>query len=275
MRTGLVVLVGMMAGCGGRSGARADVPVHPAMTTDAGPNEPAAAVVRADLTLTTSDGVELAATYVAGPAEVGRCVVFAHQLGGSRAEWDPVLARLGAEVHAVTFDLRGHGGSTQRGAQALDWRAFDSVEWGNLALDLEAVREFLATMQIATDGCVYVGSSIGASAVLRFAGKYFDVAGLALWSPGLAYRGLDVLEASKQYAGPVLLIASDEVAPRAAAAQLAETWRARSADAPVTVVHAIGAGHGVQMAKDDPAVIDAVVQFIISVRHGAVCSVAN
>lgn len=258
--TAVAVAIALFAGCGGAGRAAGAGGAGGAIAT--GPDVPAAEVVRADLTLTTSDGVELAATYVAGPPDVPRCVVLAHALGGSRADWDPVIERLAAEAHVLAYDLRGHGGSTRQGAQTLDHRTFADVAWGGLALDLEAVREFFATMGIGTDACVYVGASLGGTAALRFAGKYFDLAGVAWLSPGLAYKQLAVAEAAQQYAGPMLLVVSDEPAPRAAADELAAGWRARDPLAPVSVVRATGAGHGLAMGQDDPRVLDALIAFV-------------
>lgn len=247
------------AACGG-GGASRGTPGGGAIST--GPDVPAADVVRADLTLSTSDGVELAATYVAGPPDVQRCVVLAHALGGSRADWDPVIERLAVDAHVLAYDLRGHGGSTRQGAQTLDHRTFTDAEWSGLALDLEAAREFFATMQIGTDACVYVGASLGGAAVLRFAGKYFDLAGVAWLSPGLAYKSLTVAEAAQQYTGPTMLMVSDEAAPREAAEQLEAGWRARDPQAPVTIFRATGAGHGLAMGQDDPRVVETLLAFV-------------
>ncbi|MEX2293459.1 MAG: alpha/beta fold hydrolase [Acidimicrobiales bacterium] len=64
------------------------------------------------LTVTTSDGAELAVT-VAGPSD-GPTVVLAHCWMGSRAIWGPVADRLVRAGHRVVlYDQRGHGSSTK------------------------------------------------------------------------------------------------------------------------------------------------------------------
>ena len=162
---------------------------HPAATAIGINDGTAITPAEADIELTTSDGVTLAATYIAGPEGKGgdRCVVMLHQLGSTRAEWKPLVDALRGRYHLLTLDMRGHGDST-KGANntKLDWHAFSDDDWKNVALDLAAARDFFASMQISSANCVYVGSSIGSSAVLRFAGKYIDAAGIVLLSPGLA-----------------------------------------------------------------------------------------
>ncbi len=259
----------LTAACGGASAARPrPAKGGPAVAAAPPPGAieaadgPAAGAVSADLSLTTSDGVDLATTYVAGPADAG-CVVLAHQLGGSRAEWTPLIDALAGQAHILAIDLRGHGGSTHgAGGVALDWHDFDAAAWRNVDLDLDAARAFFASMGIGTDRCVYVGSSIGATAALRFAGKYFDLAGLALLSPGLTYRGIEVLPSAAQFGGHVLMVVSDEAGPRDAADVLARQWRDMTPPAEPTVVRATGAGHGLKMASDDPAVVPALAAFI-------------
>lgn len=256
----------LLVACGGAT------PQKPAPAPPSGPVAPAGAieaadgpgdgVVSADLSLTTSDGVELAATYVAGPPDAG-CVVLAHQLGGTRADWAPLLTALAGTTNLLAVDLRGHGGSVH-GAEGrtLDWHDFDTAAWRGIELDLDAARAFFASMGIGTDRCVYVGSSIGATAVLRLASKYFDLAGLVLLSPGLAYRGIDIAPAAAQYGGHVLMVVSDEAGPRDAAEALARGWRTATPPAEATVLRAAGAGHGLQMLRDDAAVMPALTAFI-------------
>ncbi len=68
--------------------------------------------------ITTIDGVELDGTYFRSskPGRDASCVMMVHKFGENRskADWILLAAKLQAEGFAVlTFDLRGHGGSTQ------------------------------------------------------------------------------------------------------------------------------------------------------------------
>ena len=76
----------------------------------------------------------------------------------------------------LALDLRGHGGSTRGPTGKLDWHDFDTDAWKAAVADLEAADAWLGERGFTPAGCVYVGSSIGASLVLRFA------AGHPVWS---------------------------------------------------------------------------------------------
>lgn len=239
-------------------GARAPA-LTPITASDSGPP----GVVEAGITLTTSDGVEIAATYLAGPPDNFRCVVLVHQLSSTRAEWAPVVAALAGRYHVLALDLRGHGESVHgKASKTLSWRDFGEDDWRDTMLDLEAARDFLAALQVRTDSCVYVGSSIGATTVLRMAGKYFDMAGVALLSPGISYRGINVMSAAKQFHNPTLLISSGEPGPAEAADLLATMWAKEDAAHRVQRYVAKGHAHGMKMAADDPAMVPALVAFI-------------
>jgi pimeloyl-ACP methyl ester carboxylesterase len=81
---------------------------------------------RVRVPLTTADGVELDGTYYRSPKS-GRdapCVILVHKFGADRSKSDWVL--LATELQSagfavLTFDLRGHGGSTQLSNPQLFW----------------------------------------------------------------------------------------------------------------------------------------------------------
>ena len=77
--------------------------------------------------ITTADGVELDGTYFRSP-KIGRdapCVILVHRYGldRSKSDWTALARRLQEAGFAVlTFDLRGHGGSTQISNPDVFWR---------------------------------------------------------------------------------------------------------------------------------------------------------
>src|SRR5687768_3898114 len=156
---GLTLLAALLLGCGADGAATAEAPARPKPRADGGAN----------VTLTTDDGVKLAATHWPGAAANERCVVLVHQLSSTREEWAAVIERLrgGSEILAV--DLRGHGGSTRGPRGALAWRDFGERDWERAVLDLEAAQRWLGERGFVARDCVYVGSSIGSSLVVRFA----------------------------------------------------------------------------------------------------------
>src|SRR5688500_1366808 len=139
------------------------------------------------VTLETLDGVTLAATYLPGPSGSDRAVVFLHQLSSNRGEWAPFIDALRGKYHLIALDMRGHGESTASKHGALDWQQFTQADWEAVTGDLAAATQFLSGKGVALAGTVLVGSSIGSSATIRFAGDHPDVAGIVLLSPGLKY----------------------------------------------------------------------------------------
>jgi esterase len=111
-----------------------------------------------------SDGTQLAARET-GRAR-GPTVVFLHGLGAHQAMWDRVAASLVGRYRLITYDLRGHGRSTQ--AERYDVQC--------LLDDLDRV---LATCGTAR-GTFLVGHSLGADLVLIHVGTGSDAAGAVL-----------------------------------------------------------------------------------------------
>lgn len=126
-----------------------------------------------DVTLQTSDGVELGAWFVpahaAGP-EIA--VLVANGNAGNRALRAPLAAALVQEgLSVLLFDYRGYGGNP--GSPSED----------ALARDARAAFRFLAQRQnIPRDRIIYLGESLGAAVVTELATEH-PPAGLVLRSP--------------------------------------------------------------------------------------------
>ena len=130
-----------------------------------------------DVTVTTSDGVDLAAWYI--PSSNGAALV---QLGGCCAarddelEYTAVLARHGYGV--LMLDQRGHGGSEGDG-MLWGW-------WGEL--DVAAGVDFLATQPDVLDGRIAaIGMSVGGEQVIAAAGVDHRIK--AVVAEGVSARG--------------------------------------------------------------------------------------
>ena len=129
------------------------------------------------VTVTTSDGVDLAAWYI--PSSNGSALV---QLGGCCAARDDelqsaaVLARHGYGV--LMLDQRGHGGS-EGDAMLWGW-------WGEL--DVAAGADFLAARSDVVDGRIgAIGMSVGGEQVIAAAGVDHSIK--AVVAEGVSARG--------------------------------------------------------------------------------------
>jgi pimeloyl-ACP methyl ester carboxylesterase len=116
----------------------------------------------------TSEGIRICYDE-RGPSD-GRPLVLAHGFGVSLEMWMPQMAALSVEHRLITWDARGHGGSS----------APDDVEsytMPALAHDLRGLLEVLD----AVDGAVIGGMSFGGQIALQYAvGHVSDVHALIL-----------------------------------------------------------------------------------------------
>jgi fermentation-respiration switch protein FrsA (DUF1100 family) len=126
-----------------------------------------------DVTLETSDGVELGAWYVPARAErdLGMAVLMAPGNGGNRAGRTGLARELGDRGFAVLLlDYRGYGGNP------------GSPTEGGLAADADAAVEALADLGHPLDRTIYFGESLGTGVVAGLQERHAP-AGIVLRSP--------------------------------------------------------------------------------------------
>ncbi len=168
----------------------------PAPTATAVP-APEAPTESRDVTFVTTDGVTIAATLHRAPRVDAPAVIFVHQLGSTRAEWAPLIARLhaGAAFTTLAIDLRGHGASTRGPSGNLDWQTFGTAQWAATRLDVLAALAYLTgpDSRVAPASIAAVGASIGCSAVIAAAAEEPRLGTLVTLSPGRAFHGFDAI----------------------------------------------------------------------------------
>lgn len=253
----LALLVTLSAACGGGGQKVTHLAVVDEVVDAAPPTVPGAVEVSFD-----SDDATITGSYWAPTdASTTGCVVFAHQLSSTRAEYTPVIARLVGTAHLYAIDLRGHGASTRApDGAAVTWKGFTLEDWAKVERDLLSA---IGVVRQRGGGarCVVVGASIGSSATLRLAAAAPDlVSAVVLLSPGLNYRGLSTVEAARSTRGPVLIVHSQEPGASDAATALANLLT--EASTPVEVIADPGTAHGMKIVAADPALLDRVVAFV-------------
>lgn len=252
----LALLVALSAACGGGGQKVTNLAVVDEVV-DAAPTVPGAVEVSFD----TDDATITGSYWAPTDASTTACVVFAHQLSSTRAEYTPVIARLVGTAHLYAIDLRGHGASTRApDGAAVTWKGFTLEDWAKVERDLLSA---IGAVRQRGGGarCVVVGASIGSSATLRLAAAAPDlVSAVVLLSPGLNYRGLSTVEAARTTRVPVLIVHSQEAGASDAATALANLLT--EASTPVEVIADAGTAHGMKIVAADPALLDRVVAFI-------------
>ena len=201
------------------------------------------------LMISTSDGLVLQATFYSSPVQPAPVVLMLHQVGGSRADWDPLAQRLQAAGYAVlALDLRGYGDT---GGEA-NW----SLAQGDVAAAVSLIQEM---GDVDASHIVIVGASIGANLALNACADTSGCAAAVLLSPGLDYHGITTSEAMVRLGvRPTLIVASEGDNNNPADSLTLDSM----AQGDHQLVVLARAGHGTAMLNADPALLDQIVQWI-------------
>jgi pyridoxine 5-phosphate synthase len=120
-------------------------------------------------------------------------VVLVHMLSRDKTDWRGLPDRIrDAGITVLTFDLRGHGGSSG-----------SAGELPAMIQDVRAAARWLASRAgVRPDALAIVGASLGASLALHAAQELPAVRAIGLLSPSLDYRGLRTDTALVRRLGP-------------------------------------------------------------------------
>ncbi len=194
----LVAIAIFTAACGRRPPAANQANATGVVDGDASTPDPEA------VSFATSDGWNLHGDLRLRSTRDGIGVVFIHQLSSNRGEWAAFAQQVAGPrlrpgiqgtISTLAIDLRGHGESTQGPEGTTRWQSFgnDRGQWVGLEQDVAAAVDYLR-QRAATTKIILVGSSIGSTAAALFAARRgVSVVSIAMLSPGLTYRGIDLL----------------------------------------------------------------------------------
>lgn len=177
-------------------------------------------------TLETKDGVLLhveyrpAALSKGGKSEDAVPVVVLHMAKGSGADWKPLADALQRAGHAVIVpDLRGHGKSTQvrLGGRVgrIDQASMRREDYERMVTsDMETIKRFIIERnnekELNLQKLVVIGAEVGAAVAINWAALDWswpplatgpqgqDVKGLVLLTPVWGYKGMSIVNATKQ-----------------------------------------------------------------------------
>jgi pimeloyl-ACP methyl ester carboxylesterase len=211
----------------------------------------AAPASAADVTLSTADGVSLAADYLSSPGST-QGVVFVHMEKRKQGDWRFVAERLNKSgFHTLAIDLRGHGANIPEGQPR---PKLTDDDYQAMTADVEAAVQYLRNMGVTEVSLV--GASVGANLAAQVAARDPKIANLVMLSPGLEVQGVAAAEAVSAYGGrPILIAVSDD-----------DTYAAKTAlllDASVTGPHHLeiltAAGKGTKMLNAAPT-LESLIQ---------------
>ncbi len=216
-----------------------------------------------DVTVTTADGLELAAWFV--PPRCGATVLVAPGNGGNRAVRAPLVRALADEgLGVLLLEYRGYGGNPGSPSQA------------GLALDARAARA--TVLELAPGPLVYLGESLGTAVVTELASEY-PPDGLVLRSPPTSLAAaadvafpvpvgwllrdrFPVVGPARSVAVPTAVVrgTGDTVVPPAQSVAVAEALRQGGSD--VTEVAVDGANHNDGVLAAGPTLVDATLDVV-------------
>ncbi len=154
------------------------------------------------VTLKTGDGWAIAADWYMPSGGTGGAVILLHQRDGQASDWVPLCRALQkAGVGALALDQRGAG----RSAQGPGGTGEDAP-WLT-SNDTAAAIAWLHSHNGAAQSAVgLAGASYGANNALIYASAHPDqIRGVALYSPGANYHGLDAIKPAHSFKGAVVI----------------------------------------------------------------------
>jgi alpha-beta hydrolase superfamily lysophospholipase len=208
------------------------------------------------VTFTTSDGVNISASWTAAATTLG-AVILVHMYPATKESWasfQDVLAKRG--LASLAIDLRGHGESTRTATgQTLDFRKFTDDENLSSMEDLRAAYAWIVKRGMERDRIAVGGASIGANLALRFLAEEPQVPAALLLSPGLNHHGVTtegITEEVNPHQAVLMVVSKEDDEESVKAANQILSWLAVDVK---EVKRLKNAGHGTRMLEADAALM--------------------
>ena len=211
-----------------------------------------------DLELTTSDDVTIHAT-ISLPEhdEAMPAVILIHQGGSDRSEWNDYLAKFHAK-HMITlaYDVRGHGDNERiRNIRPL----FDDPDLA--PADLKAALEYLSEHeQVDSERIAVVGASIGSNLACVASSEMGIKTAVAISGKTSAVYNLAGKEELELKSIFHISSEGDQGGARVKFAQ--ELYEETAEPRKIEIIKGSRA-HGVSIFKDDPELIDRVIDWLV------------
>lgn len=216
-----------------------------------------------EILLTTKDGVQLYADYYKGSKSDTPGVILLHMMPATKESWTNFALKLqlvGFQVLAI--DFRGHGKSTIKDGETIDYKNFNDQEHRQKIHDIEEATRFLINKNNpAPKMLFFVGASIGANLSLQYMAEHTRIKGGVLLSPGLNYRGVETTLWAKKIADDqsIFLIASENDDDYSAdtSKKLMDILNCKKQ---IKILQ--NAGHGTNIFESHPEIMDETINWL-------------
>lgn len=139
----------------------------------------------------TKDGVDIYGNYFEAESKDAPAVVLLHMMPALKESWLEFQKKLQkAGFQSLAIDERGHGESTFKDGEKIDFMDFSDSEQQAKILDLEGAIKFFEDMGVSTGKLSIAGASIGANLAIWYQSEHSAIKATILLSPGLLYRGI-------------------------------------------------------------------------------------
>ena len=145
----------------------------------------------------------------------------------------------GAAILAI--DARGHGESTNLGT----WDNFQYDDWIGMGTDIEKAKDYFKDNYPTADEYYIVGASIGSTAAILAGEQENDITKIAMLSPGIEYRGVNIEDELDNYVHPLFVAYTTGDAYSASSAS-----QISSISSKATIKSYSGSSHGTDMFDD-------------------------
>ena len=193
---GCFLVLGSLAfvGCNSSSPSEKETTESPPKSETA--TSPPSAAVQ-EVSFKTSDGWTIIGDLYSPTKKSVGAVILLHQRNGSAKDWKSLCTALQeAGITALAIDQRGAGRSTQGPGPT-----GDDAPWPTSEDTTAAIASLKTTRPIGL-----AGASYGANNALIYAAAHSNkIKGVALFSPGANYNGLDALAPAQSYKGSLTI----------------------------------------------------------------------
>jgi dienelactone hydrolase len=212
-----------------------------------------------DVDIVAPDGFTLRATYWEAAAP-GPGVLLLHQCNRDRRAWDALARALAdAGVHVLAPDFRGFGDSVGEG---VSFREQGEALWPLYEGDVDRAMSFLTSLPDVDAAHIgVVGASCGGSQALLLSSRNESVKSLVFLSSSLPWIGdEDIAVFERTRSLPLLGIAAD--GDEQALLRTRRLFDSSPHERSRLVVYK-GDRHGVPLFDQDPALVEAIVDFLV------------
>lgn len=137
-----------------------------------------------------------------------KVIMLLPSLGNARDSYPPsfiyALHENIPDAIVLAIDMRGHGESINMGT----WQSFDTAAFREMKMDVISAQDYFGPNHPTVVHYYVVGSSIGSSAAMVASKQNTKIVKLAMLSPGMSYRGVDITDATEDYEGKLFLTAA-------------------------------------------------------------------